>query len=311
MEPFIPAEHLIAARLRRLEGALPAHADPDLSRLRRGYYRLRAETLNSTQNYVLRIAATASARCDDIVFSHASAAALWGAPLMNADMEWVHVTRPGKAQRTAAGVKVHRHPLSASEIVEIHGFRVTSPGRTALDLAATLGLPNGLVPLDRLLGLANPDPDADPAGACLRATLLEGLGTGSHAARILGCADARSGSAGESLSRGQMHLIGVPMPDLQRSFPRIDLPGVDVVDFDWPQLETFGEFDGEGKYFDADMIGDRDPREVLWEEKQREDRIRRHRPRGVRWDWNTALSRDKLAARLASAGIVPGRRTAA
>lgn len=310
MEPFVPIDHLVASRLRRLEGSLPAHADPDLDRVRRGFYRPRAETLNLTQSYLLRIAATAEARGDDIVFSHASAAVLWGAPLLNVDMQWVHVTRPGKAQRTAAGVKVHRYALSDHEIADVGGFRVTSPSRTILDLAAALALPNALLPLDRLLWLLNPDGESDPGGGRSRDTLLDTLAPTSRAAARLSRADARSGSAAESLSRGQMILIGAPMPDLQRAFPRIDLPGVDIVDFDWPELETFGECDGTGKYFDVDMIGDRDPREVLWEEKQREDRVRRHRPRAVRWDWTTALSRDRLAARLASVGIVPARRAA-
>ena len=104
-----------------------------------------------------------------------------------------------------------------------------------------------------------------------------------------------------------MAVLGVPMPDLQVHFPRIDEPGDDVVDFDWPELESFGEFDGEGKYFDAELAGGRTPQEVLRAEKDREDRVRRHRPRGVRWGWKDALSRPRLAQILARAGIVPAR----
>ena len=118
----------------------------------------------------------------------------------------------------------------------------------------------------------------------------------------------RSGSAGESLSRGQMAVLGVPMPDLQVRLPRIDERGEDIVDFDWPELETFGEFDGEGKYFDPELAGGRTPQEVLREEKMREDRVRRHRRHGVRWGWKDALSRPRLAQILARAGIVPIRK---
>jgi hypothetical protein len=100
-----------------------------------------------------------------------------------------------------------------------------------------------------------------------------------------------------------MILLGVPMPDLQVHFARGDQPGDDIVDFDWPALGVFGEFDGKGKYFKEEFQGGRTPEEVLWDEKLREDRVRRHRPRAVRWDWDVAMSRRRLGAVLAAAGI--------
>lgn len=102
-----------------------------------------------------------------------------------------------------------------------------------------------------------------------------------------------------------MVLIGVPKPDLQTRFPRADGLGEDIVDFDWPGLGAFGEFDGKGKYFREEFRGDRTPQEVLWEEKVREDRVRQQRPRAARWGWDVALSRRRLAAALAAAGVRP------
>ena len=104
-----------------------------------------------------------------------------------------------------------------------------------------------------------------------------------------------------------MVLLEVPMPDLQVAFERGDEPGHDVVDFDWPELERFGEFDGVGKYRDQQLTGGRTSEEVLWDEKRREDRVRRHRPIGARWGWAEALSARKLARVLAQAGIEPQR----
>ena len=151
--------------------------------------------------------------------------------------------------------------------------------RTAIQLAAKLPLPRVLLPLDHLVAGLNPEPENDPAAKAtierLVAMIPKGMRGGENARRHLLAADARSGSAGESLSRGQMHLLGVPLPDLQVAFPRGGgLDGTDIVDFDWPGLGVFGEFDGKGKYFRSEINGGRSPEDVLWEEKLREDRIR-------------------------------------
>lgn len=65
----------------------------------------------------------------------------------------------------------------------------------------------------------------------------------------------------------------------------------------------FGEFDGRGKYLDRDLAGGRTPDQVLWDEKLREDRLRRHRSAAARWTWDDALSRPRLARVLAAAGV--------
>lgn len=243
------------------------------------------------------------------MFSHASAAALWGAPLLYADMRLVHVTRPGHAQRQSAGVVVHRSALADDEVAELHGLLVTCRERTIVDLSTTMPWPNVLLPLDHLLHAHNPEPESDPAGRGaadeLKGKLVGGMRGYAKGVAALDRADARSGSAGESLSRGQMYLLRVPIPDLQVSFPRGDQPGEDIVDFDWPTLGRFGEFDGKGKYFRKELAGDRSPEEVLWDEKLREDRIRQHRPFGIRWGWDVAMSRPRLAALLARGGVLP------
>ncbi|UDY22336.1 hypothetical protein [Nocardioides sp. Kera G14] len=311
-----PRTQLVSSRQRRLEGALAPHLDGSLARIRRGYYRPVDPTIESGELYRLRIDATVEARREEMVLSHVTAAHLWGCPLLRADLALVHATRPGKARRTAAGVQVHRAAIPDEHVV-IHasGLLVTSPGWTAVQVASTLGLPNALLPLDHLVRLLNgPDAD-DPAAGEVVEDLIELISPRmkghARAERLLRLADARSGSAGESLSRGQMELLGVPRPQLQVAFPRGDQPGDDIVDFDWPDLGVFGEFDGKGKYFREEFTAGRSPEEVLWDEKVREDRIRRIRPRAVRWDWATALSRDRLARVLAGAGVLPPARRAA
>ena len=74
-------------------------------------------------------------------------------------------------------------------------------------------------------------------------TAIEGLPAAAarrRAAAALDLADARSESAGESLSRIGMHLLGYALPELQQEFA-ID-GRVYRGDFSWPGL--IGEFDG-------------------------------------------------------------------
>ena len=206
---------------------------------------------------------------------------------------------------------MHRNAIPDDHVVTLpSGMVTTSRAWTAVQLAATGRLPNVLLPLDHLVRDLASERDEE-AGAVIKLLLSlvpARMKGGARAVRHLQLADPRSGSAGESLSRGQMAVLGVPMPDLQVRLPRIDERGEDIVDFDWPELETFGEFDGEGKYFDPELAGGRTPQEVLREEKMREDRVRRHRRHGVRWGWKDALSRPRLAQILARAGIVPIRK---
>lgn len=301
---------LVASRTRRLEGGERPDRDPTLASVRRGYFRPSAEPLNTAQEHLLRIHATAQARHLPVAFSRASAAVLWGCPLMRADLSRVHVAQPGRSRRTTAGVSVHRGAVPDGHFVELpSGLVVTSREWTAIEIAASLQLPNVLVPLDHLVRtLAESRRLTSPEVVELLLDLVPGgMKARARAQRHLALADGRSGSAGESLSRGQMELLGVPKPDLQVSFRREDGTGLDIVDFDWPELGVFGEFDGETKYRDERMRSGRSAEEVVWDEKQREDRLRRKRPGCARWVWSDALDRSRLARILAAAGVARSR----
>lgn len=276
--------------------------------VRRGYFRPVDAILSPSDRYRLRILATADARRDGLVFTHASAAELWGCPQMQADVAYVHVTVTGSARRTTAGVKVHRGAIPDTHVIRLaSGLAVASREWTAVQIAATQPMPNVLLTLDHLVRELSASTGAAAADVVdmLVSLIPARMKGGARAERHLRCADPRSGSPGESLSRAQMILLGVPMPDLQVHLARGDQPGDDIVDFDWPALGVFGEFDGRAKYFRPELAGGRSPEEVLWEEKLREDRIRRHRPRGARWGWDDAMSRPRLARVLAAAGVRP------
>ena len=132
-----------------------------------------------------------------------------------------------------------------------------------------------------------------------------------RARRSVGFADAKSGSAGESLSRTGIFLAGMPMPELQVVYPHPF--GEDRVDFRWKRrfqlkrMPLLGEFDGEVKYTRGEFMGGRTIDEVVWAEKRREDRLRAPGRTMVRWLWADALRPERLRAMLLNAGLRPDR----
>ncbi len=84
-------------------------------------------------------AATACAIADHVAVSHVTAGALWGLRRLGGDRA-LHVTIAGRSNRIVPGAVVHRsHRMDVPDVVErADGIRLTSPPRTAFDLAATL-----------------------------------------------------------------------------------------------------------------------------------------------------------------------------
>ncbi|MBL8917904.1 MAG: DUF559 domain-containing protein [Myxococcaceae bacterium] len=70
------------------------------------------------------------------VFSHTTAAALWGFTRFRARRE-LHVTLRHSGRAPNDDVRLHEASLDARDVASLRGFRVTSVTRTLLDLAAT------------------------------------------------------------------------------------------------------------------------------------------------------------------------------
>ena len=92
----------------------------------------------------LRAVAAGLATRSGFVFSHDSAAHLLGLPFLRPRRELVHVTRPGVVgSRHQHGVKHHRAPFLATQVVRAGGWRCLDLARTALDLAREHGYDAG------------------------------------------------------------------------------------------------------------------------------------------------------------------------
>lgn len=171
----------------------------------------------------------------------------------------------------AAGRRSHRRPeytVAVRRLPAEHrarhpsGLVVTTPARTAVDVAAGLALPEALMVLDSAARLAlieavgqarlrqaYEDPRRLRAAvrplveaADLAATRL----SAKRLSRYLSLADPRRESALESYSFGMILQFGLPLPELQvRISTRL---GDFFPDFLWREAWLIGEADGKGKY---------------------------------------------------------------
>lgn len=264
----------------------------ELSRLRRGAYVDGALPQNEADRHRLLVHATVAGLRRRAVVSHQSAAVLLGMPLWGARLDRVHLTRRPPAWNDTGRVLVcHVARLRADEIVEVDGVEVTSPVRTALDLARSLPEEAAVVVLDLALHQKIVDHDV------LRQRLLDIAGTpGSRrAARAVAAADHRSESVGETRSRLLLHGLGLPPSTLQFGVVA-DGRRLGRADFAWEEEGLLGEFDGRVKYGRLLRPG-QDPGDAVFEEKVREDAFRDLGWGVVRWIWSD-IRPDRLGPRV-------------
>lgn len=237
---------------------------------------------------------------ENVVVAGPSAAALWGLPRIEPWPDHV-VVLDAEATMGASRFIRPRHGAPVVPVV-LRGVRATPVARTLADLGSSGTLETAVAAADaalrrRLCTIADLTREvaALPPGSkgCVQARLMVDL------------ADGRSGSAGESRSRVQMFRAQLPRPRLQTEF--FDDQGrIGFVDFEWEGL--IGEFDGRIKYNVPPDATPPEAGEIVWREKLREDRLRRHKP-VTRWVWATTKDTSTLARHLMAAGLRPEPRS--
>jgi hypothetical protein len=267
------------------------------------------QSLDTRQRYLVRIASIASSRRTRAVLSHLSAAAVWNLPVLGAWPTEVHTTIPTTAvAHSRNGVVQHKAPLLDEDVVEIGGFLVTSIPRTVIDLAMSESFLSAVIAADRalLVDRFGRRPSLTTRGV-LEACWERATPRRAHrrATAVLRFAGTRSESPLESVSRVNLRAAGLPRPQLQ--VPHYDDQGfIGEPDFCWPEFGLIGEADGDIKYLDVGVRGDRSAERVVLDEKIREDRFR-SLGRGVaRWRWKTAMSPALLRQQLVAAGLPTG-----
>lgn len=302
MELILARDYADPAARAWLDGS---HRSGRLVRVTEGVYASAAEweAADDRARHLAIADAAVATRDRRIVFSHWTAAAAWGLPILGEFPPDAHAV-----DRDAAGGRsddrLVRHCTGIpSDTQIIDGREVTSLARTVIDIARVATLECAVVLADAALrderGWRSDDPRAE-----LRAELgPPGRRGVARAREVIGFADPAAASPGESLSRVSIARAGLPAPVLQHRIA--DAEGVMFVDFWWPGARVAGEFDGWVKYDDPRFLGGRTPREVLAAEKDRSDRLTAVGIRVVRWGWDTARSPARLRAKLSAAGVVP------
>ncbi|HCB03813.1 MAG TPA: hypothetical protein DEQ43_06125 [Nocardioides bacterium] len=247
-------------------------ADGTLHRLRYGSY-VDAAAWNACdrvgQHGLVARAAVKRAQAG-VALSHISALGEWDAPLWDLPLDTVHLTRlDQRGGRREAGVVQHLGELRPGDLTHLNGVTVTSPTRTALDCTTVMDVEHGLVVVNDLLHRKLTTKEALMEGqeymAFWPGSLQQGL--------VLQLADARcGGSVGEGRTLYMIFEQGLPLPEPQ--YPIRDRSGeiVAYVDFAWPDLGVFLEFDGKIKYQELLREGE-SPTDVVIRERNRERKI--------------------------------------
>lgn len=302
---------------RALAAALDAGA---IRRVGRGWYADADawDAMYAEDRHLVRIAAAVERRpsASTLVFSHCSAAVLWGLPLFRTEPRRVHVSGIHANGHVTAGDPVlarHEVRVPGHDIVEIDGIRCTSLARTVADTIRAASEEAAIAMADAALrlvawdarGLRYDTSAAETLRTAVRARLPHGGRGVVHARAIVGFADGRAQLPGESVSRWYLSLLGFAPPRLQVAIPG-PVGKDDHVDFGLDDVDAWGEFDGLGKYSDPVMLAGRTPAEVVIDEKRREDWIRGTTGRPfARWELSHLRSPATLAARLRSFHLSP------
>ena len=271
-------------------------------RVRRGVYCSREiwDAASPRERHLLVIRAVVAVTHPPLLVAGRSAAAAWGMPFAAAWPDEVSLLTPyqggGKSEigvrRTSAGA-------SGATGTTLDDLPITSLARTALDVARALPLPCAVATLDWAMWRKNPGgvDRAELEAELLRAHYARG---GAFLRHALGLATELSDSVGESMARIGIHLLGFEAPELQVRFA--DGEGEIFPDFFWRGASIAGEFDGKVKYTRAEFSRG-DPAEVAWQEKKREDRLRRQIRGVVRILSEHVAQPVRLEALLAEAGV--------
>lgn len=248
-------------------------ATGELYRVRYGTYVSGAAWRSSDEaaRHSIRIRAVVKRAQSDMVASHVSALVDWEVPLWDLSPDVVHVTRTDeRAGRREAGVVQHLGKLREEDVVERNGIRLTSPARTAMDCACLQDLEHAVTIVGDFLHRELTTKDELRAMAMF---MMKWPGSLQHQL-VIDLADGRCESVGEHRSLYMCWAQGLPRPEPQHKVYDESGRLLGRLDFAWPELKVWLEFDGRVKYQQLLKDGD-DVTKVVLREKKREETIAR------------------------------------
>ncbi|WP_427016786.1 hypothetical protein ACQCSX_19085 [Pseudarthrobacter sp. P1] len=294
-----------------------------LVRIRRGAYVARGQwdAASARERYGTRVLAYNRTTAVQPVFALETAAVAWGLWLVGTPTELHLRTQFSGGGRSTRGIRRHLLPLDA-EAEPLGELLVLPKAHTAVELAARLPFAKAVAVVDssrRALREPAADPRlgpgwaaesllGDPVQPAELQALAEQLPSAAmvrRALRVVEFSTHLAESAGESISRATIHILGFPAPELQCKFT-LGNGERTRSDFHWPRHRLVGEFDGHGKYVRPDWGGGLSTADRLIAEKKREDGIRALGFGFARWDWKELNQPPVLARILSDAGLPQG-----
>jgi hypothetical protein len=240
-------------------------------RIRRGAYCHGAIWVNADTEARHRLTARAVMRTAhrSAVLSHTSSLVERGIPVWNVDLADVHLTRTdGRSGRHEAGVVHHRGRLNEWEVELVNGLRVTRSARAVVELTSITDIESSLVSANWALAQEK----------CSRPELAAVARRFNHwpdtltSDLVVRLAEPRCQWPGEARTA---HLLRTQrLPSAEPQYEVYDEAGnlAAVVDFAWPELGVFLEFDGKIKYERLRRAGE-SVADVVQREKHREELV--------------------------------------
>ncbi|MCC2032874.1 hypothetical protein [Microbacterium allomyrinae] len=256
----------------------------DITRIAPGVYtdRREWERLTPMARHAQLVWESGARARSEQVYSHWAAAALHGIDILGRWPAAIDLSiADASGGRSSGGIRRHTR-IDDVETWSWGRHRVATPLQTAVDLAAALRFVEAVAVVDQALWNRRTGGALVASGALVEAAHSR---TGRGAGRAVRAADFASSladSVRESESRVLISAMGFPAPELQARFVLSN--GRDAfTDFFWREHRHIGEFDGAGKYRDPALRKGRAPEQVLLDEKDREDDLRRQVSAFSRW----------------------------
>jgi hypothetical protein len=172
-----------------------------------------------------------------------TAAAWYGAPFASTTDAVLAVVPPGTSWRGPRGVRVHKRPIGAHDVVTLEdeggAVRLTSPLRTAWEICALETAATAVALLDGMVRAGHLDPNA----LSRLGSSIKGRWGSRRVAKLVPLVDGRSQSPPESWVRVACVRAGLPAP-----VPQFDvLAGgewLGRVDLAWPEHRLIVEYEG-------------------------------------------------------------------
>lgn len=174
-----------------------------------------------------------------------SAAALLGTAYIDAD-EPAAIALP-RHRRTPPGITVVQAELDRGERCEVDGYPVTTPPRTAFDLARLLPRDHAIPTLDALCRATG----LHPATALSCADSHQGMRGCARARVVLGLVDPGAESPQESRTRLLLIDHGLPAPTTQIVVRCADGEFLARLDMGWEKWRVAVEYDGAQHWTDT------------------------------------------------------------